>query len=202
MDLRVESLTTMTNPPPNPWAPQPDQRHAPQQPYPGQPYAGQPYPPGLPYGYPYPSALPQDPTDAVGARVGQYLVDALLVAVPVIVLLVGFVSLIAKADPGSGILPLVVTLVLFLVGAAAGWLVFVWWPSMHGGQTPAMGWLNLRIVTEHGGYPSLGALTVRWLLLVVDTQAFGLVGLIVMLTTARHQRIGDMAANTLVVRAD
>lgn len=218
----------MTNPSPHPGAPDRDQHHAPwghyashpypgqpylgqpypgPRPYPGQPYGGQPYPglqpyPGQPYGYPPLGVAPHDPTGAVGTRVGQYLVDALLVAVPVIVLVVGFASLAPVATPDSGVLPLVITLVLFLLGMAAGWLVFVWWPSTHGGQTPAMGWLNLRIVTEQGGPPSLGALSVRWLLLAVDGQAFGLVGLVVMLTTARHQRLGDMAAQTLVVRAD
>jgi uncharacterized RDD family membrane protein YckC len=214
---------TMTNPPPYPGQPYPGPPYPgqppysagqpyPSQPYPGQRYPSQPYPfqaaypnqpyPGQPYGYPYPGVPPRDPTGVVGARVGQYIVDVLLVAVPAIVLLVGLVSMTANADGDSAVLPLVGTLVLMLLWAAGGWLVSVWWPSTHGGQTPAMGWLNLRIVTDHGGSPSLGALTVRWLLLAVDAQAFGLVGLIVMLTTARHQRVGDMAANTLVVRAN
>ena len=52
-----------------------------------------------------------------------------------------------------------------------------------------------------GFAPSLGALTVRWLLLVVDGSFFGLVGLVIMSATARHQRLGDIAASTYVVRA-
>ena len=65
-----------------------------------------------------------------------------------------------------------------------------------------MGWLGLRIVRESdGGVPTLGALSLRWLLLIVDGILGGVVGLVVMLTQARHQRLGDMAAHTLVVRA-
>jgi uncharacterized RDD family membrane protein YckC len=44
-------------------------------------------------------------------------------------------------------------------------------------------------------------LTLRWLLLVVDAMFFGAVGLIAMLSTATHQRVGDSLADTLVVRS-
>jgi uncharacterized RDD family membrane protein YckC len=182
-----------------------------QQPYPGQEYGGQPYPgQGYPaqQGYPTQQGYPQpgygyppqgaaDPTAVVGARVGQYILDALLVIVPLLVLAFG----LAVAAGGSFQLEGAAALLFFLVPAVLGWLVHAWWPSTHGGQTPAMGWLKLRIVTAEGGPPSLGALTVRWLLLVVDGSFFGLVGLVIMSATARHQRLGDIAASTYVVRA-
>jgi uncharacterized RDD family membrane protein YckC len=176
-----------------------------QQAYPGQQYSGQPYPgQGYPTeqgypgpGYGYPPWGPADPTAVVGARVGQYILDALLVIVPLLVLGFG----LAVASGGSFQLEGAAALLAFLVPAVLGWLVYAWWPSTHGGQTPAMGWLKLRIVTAEGGPVSLGGLTVRWLLLIVDGSFFGLVGLIIMSATARHQRLGDIAASTYVVRA-
>jgi uncharacterized RDD family membrane protein YckC len=195
--------------------PYPGQEYSGQQPYPAQQYGAQPYPgqsnstqQGYPqqgysqqgysqpgYGYPPPGAA--DPTAVVGARVGQYILDALLVIVPLLVLVFG----LAVAAGGSFQVEGAAALLFFLVPAVLGWLVYAWWPSTHGGQTPAMGWLKLRIVTAEGGPPSLGALTVRWLLLVVDGSFFGLVGLVIMSATARHQRLGDIAASTYVVRA-
>ena len=172
-------------------------------------------------GHPAPYGPPQDPTDVVGRRVGQYLLDGLLLWVPAMVLYVGlFVGLIvgvfrtaapggdlgsATTDPAqvnlviaavNGVLGVV--MVLFLAGF---WFVFAWWPHRHQGQTPAMGWLGLRVVSvQTGGRPTLGALSVRCLLLLVDGAFGGLVGLIVMSNNPRHQRLGDMAASTVVVR--
>lgn len=170
------------------------------QPY-GQPYGQQPY--GQP-GYGAPGA--GDPTDVVGSRVGQYILDGLLTAVPSLVLLfvvIGIGSATASSNPEAAFTIIGIGyFLMFLVSLGGAFLVFCYWPSTHQGQTPAMGWLNLRIVREEdGGVPTLGQCVVRWLLLVVDGLFAGIVGLIVMSTSARHQRVGDMAAKTLVVRA-
>ena len=82
------------------------------------------------------------------------------------------------------------------------WLVHAWWPHKHNGQTLAMKWLKLRIVDESGGAPTLTALTLRAVLLIADGFFFGVVGLIVMSTNPRHQRLGDRIAKTLMIRAN
>ena len=65
-----------------------------------------------------------------------------------------------------------------------------------------MGWLGLRVVREEdGGEPTLGQHALRWVLLIVDAAFFGIVGLVIMSTSQRKQRLGDMAAHTLVIRA-
>ena len=145
-----------------------------------------------------------DPTDVVGSRVGQYILDGLLSSVPTFVLLFIVLGIAgASADPNAALTIIGIGYVfVFLVALASAFVVHAYWPSTHQGQTPAMGWLNLRIVREEdGGVPSLGQCVVRWLLFIVDGLVAGLVGLIVMSTSERHQRVGDMAAKTLVVRA-
>jgi uncharacterized RDD family membrane protein YckC len=175
--------------------------------YPGQGYQGYPQP-GYPVqGYPQQgSSAADDPTAVVGARVGQYIVDGLLAAVPLIVLWIAIIGLIGAAsnysDGGAAVGSLFMGAfgLMVLLSLAVQWLVFAWWPSTHGGQTLAMRWFKLRIISEDGGQPTLGALTLRWLLLFVDGFFGGLVGLIIMLNSARHQRLGDSVAKTLVVR--
>jgi len=76
----------------------------------------------------------------------------------------------------------------------------IWYPYRHGGSTPAMRWLGIRITTLRGGEPSLRAYFVRWLLMVVDGLLMGLVGAVLIAVTPRHQRLGDMVAGTVVVR--
>ena len=212
---------------------QPAYSQSDQQRYPGggYPQPGQPAPGYPQQGYPQPgaaqpgSAQPgyaqysaSDPTAVVGARVGQYIVDGLLAAVPMIVLfflVFGAITAVASTsydaarggyseDAGAmlGSLFMGAMALLVVLSIVIQWLVFAWWPSRHGGQTIAMRWFKLRIVTEAGGQPTLGALSIRWLLLIVDGFFGGLVGLIIMMNSARHQRLGDSVAKTLVVRVD
>ncbi|MCD2190153.1 RDD family protein [Actinomycetospora soli] len=177
---------------------------APQQGY-GQPGHGAPgyaQPPG--YGQPGAGVAPGAPgsVEVVGLRVGQYLLDAVCIVVPLLVvaLVGGFLG--AMVDGGVGFVSLLVNLVVWVIAVGGSFGVYAWWPSTHGGQTPAMGWLGLRIVREaDGGVPSLGECALRWVLLIVDGAFAGIVGLIIMSTSQRKQRLGDMAAHTLVVKA-
>ena len=61
---------------------------------------------------------------------------------------------------------------------------------------------GIRIVdARRGGLPGPGKATIRTVLRVVDGLLGYLVAFIVVLVSAKRQRIGDMAAGTLVVRA-
>ncbi|WP_433800165.1 RDD family protein [Actinomycetospora sp. CA-084318] len=156
------------------------------------------------YGQPGAGVAPGAPgsVEVVGLRVGQYLLDAVCIVVPLLVVAVvgGFLG--AMIDGGVGFVSLLVNLVVWVIAVGGSFGVYAWWPSTHGGQTPAMGWLGLRIVREaDGGVPSLGECALRWVLLIVDGAFAGIVGLIIMSTSQRKQRLGDMAAHTLVVKA-
>ena len=82
------------------------------------------------------------------------------------------------------------------------WLAYVWVlrPHRHDGQTWGMRAVGIRVLSVDGTPASIGQLTGRALLLLVDTLASGLVGLVAMLISKRHQRLGDMAARTMVCR--
>jgi uncharacterized RDD family membrane protein YckC len=135
--------------------------------------------------------------------VGQYIIDALLTAVPLIVVMV--LGTVLTAIDYTGVLAVVGAILWFfawLVALGAGFFVYAWWPTTHGGQTPGMKFLGLKIIREEdGGEPTLGQNAIRWLLFVVDGIAAGLVGLVIMVSNEKRQRLGDMAAHTLVVRA-
>lgn len=177
---------------------------APQQGYgaPGYGQAGYPPPPG--YGAPAGQGVPPGApgsVEVVGLRVGQYLLDAVCVVVPLILVAVVGGFLAALLDGGVGFVSVLVNLVVWVLAVGGSFGVYAWWPSTHGGQTPAMGWLGLKIVREaDGGVPSLGECALRWVLLIVDGAFAGIVGLIIMSTSQRKQRLGDMAAHTLVVK--
>ena len=141
-------------------------------------------------------AMPSAETNVVARRCVQWVLDRLFVGVPMFVVLVVLVLVVLDHRP-LWFLPPTVFLVGLLVGNL---LIDVWVPHRTGGRTPAMRLLGLRIITEWGGTPTLGTYALRWLLQVVDGFAFGLAGLVVMVFSPRHQRVGDLVARTLVVR--
>jgi uncharacterized RDD family membrane protein YckC len=143
------------------------------------------------------------PTQVVGRRCAQFAVDRLLVLVPAMIVLIGGFFAVLHAVRAGGPLSLAYLPpgAFLLITAGGTWLTDVWLPHRSHGASPGMRWLGLRVVTEQGTEPALRDYTVRWLLYVVDGVLFGLVALIVILASRRHQRVGDLVARTLVVRA-
>jgi uncharacterized RDD family membrane protein YckC len=70
------------------------------------------------------------------------------------------------------------------------------------GATPGKLVAGIRVVQEEtGAVPGLGRAFLRTLLRLVDGLGGYLVGFIVVLVSRKRQRLGDMVARTLVVRA-
>ena len=61
--------------------------------------------------------------------------------------------------------------------------------------------MGLKVVRENGEPMDWGASVIRNILRLIDGFAFYLVGAIVVWVSKKKQRLGDMAAKTLVVRA-
>jgi uncharacterized RDD family membrane protein YckC len=86
---------------------------------------------------------------------------------------------------------------------AAAWALFYYFASESGaGQTLGKHLLGLRVVRSDGRPADMGAIAVRTALRLVDSLFGYLLGLLVMLRTGeRRQRIGDLAARTVVTDA-
>ncbi|MEU5265796.1 RDD family protein [Amycolatopsis sp. NPDC021455] len=136
----------------------------------------------------------------VGRRLAQFMLDEMLVFVPMLLLAIAVVWLFHPHGVALLTFLEVVVYTMLALDFAGQWFVYAWWPYRHGGQTPAMRWLRLRVVTLDGTHPTLGAFVVRQLLMLVDGFAWGLAGIAVMLATPRRQRFGDVVARTVVVR--
>lgn len=68
------------------------------------------------------------------------------------------------------------------------------------GSTPGKRMAGVRIVTRSGDIPGVGALLIRNVFRIVDMlPTFYVVGLVTVITTAQHVRIGDLAAGTLLI---
>jgi uncharacterized RDD family membrane protein YckC len=139
----------------------------------------------------------------VALRVVQFALDLAIVAVITLIPTTLALLLLPRNPDGSlGALLITIPVIVALLVLA---VVISWWywarlPRRRDGATLVMGWFGLRVVSRDGSDARCSQLTLRWLLLVVDAMFFGAVGLIAMLASASHQRIGDSLADTLVVR--
>ncbi|MFA6246423.1 MAG: RDD family protein [Mucilaginibacter sp.] len=78
-------------------------------------------------------------------------------------------------------------------------LYFVVLESAH--ATPGHDIVKLKVVTDEAAKPSFSAIFKRRLLDPIDIFMYGIPALICVSKTAKHQRLGDLWANTLVVKA-
>ncbi len=68
------------------------------------------------------------------------------------------------------------------------------------GQSIGKKLMGLKVIAETGDRPVLHQYLIRWLLRPFDFYFFGLVGLLTVVNTKKNQRLGDIAAGTLVIK--
>jgi uncharacterized membrane protein SpoIIM required for sporulation/uncharacterized RDD family membrane protein YckC len=137
----------------------------------------------------------------LGSRFVALLIDLvlLLVAFLGLVLLHAWAGRSLDAPPLlSGLGTAALLLILFMVT----WGYFVYFEAFQGGRTPGKRWTGIRVIHE-GSHPlTFRGAAIRNLIRVIDAQPVftWLVGGLAMWVNPRTQRLGDMAAATLVIR--
>ncbi len=113
------------------------------------------------------------------------------------VLIVLFAVLLGVlGGPGGGLLVALFIVVEFII--FYGYNVF--FEVLAAGRTPGKRLNHLRVVDDRGGPVHLRASAIRNLVRVLEAAFFYLPTLLSILISARNQRLGDIAAGTLVVR--
>ncbi len=135
-----------------------------------------------------------DPAEVIGRRIGAALLDVALMAVVFVVL--GLVLGVGESSDGKASIRLEGTDALIYFALV---LLYYFATEAASAQTLGKRLLGLRVVGRDGSRAGAGAIAVRTVLRVVDAlPLLYLLGLIVMLATPAKQRIGDLAAGTLV----
>ena len=137
------------------------------------------------------------PLASLGTRALAQVVDLFLVGWVLVVVTFGLVAVGAVSDLGGGWMVAAWFLVVFL----AQWAFFLGWELAWQGQTPGKRLFDLRVVRLDGTTLGPGGALLRNLLRPIDFFPAGYgVGVLLMFLTSRSQRLGDLAAGTLVVR--
>jgi uncharacterized RDD family membrane protein YckC len=133
------------------------------------------------------------PLAGVGSRFVALLVDTLLQSLAFI----GLVILMVIVDAGGFTADALIAVAVFA-------LVFVYPVAFElgaAGRTPGKRWSSLRVVCEDGSPVTVRASALRNLVRPVDAlPGMYLVGAIAIFASRSNQRLGDMAAGTIVVR--
>jgi len=74
--------------------------------------------------------------------------------------------------------------------------------SMMGGKTPGKMIVKIKVTNSDGTVSGIGSYFLRWILSPIDLLFWGSVGALFILLSQNHQRLGDMAAGTIVVKTD
>jgi uncharacterized RDD family membrane protein YckC len=147
------------------------------------------------------SPVSQAETRVTWRRIFQYWIDAFFVSI------VPYLVSIPFDRSGRTSLHIIGGVLYVVLFALIGLWYWVIRPHSHNGQTFAMKWFGLRVISKDGGPANIAQLFIRWICLLFDSAPWmwpltGLLGLVVMLCSRYRQRIGDHAARTLVIAAD
>jgi len=129
-------------------------------------------------------------TANLGARIGAYCLDSLIkFSYILIISMLG--SLMGMFDSGYFFLGILYLPLMFYT------LLF---EILNNGQTPGKKSMDIQVVSADGAPTTFGQYFIRWLLGMVDFYiGMGMPALIAIGSSLKSQRLGDMAANTLVI---
>jgi uncharacterized RDD family membrane protein YckC len=145
-----------------------------------------------------PEGVPLELTLAgVGSRFAAALVDYLIEALILVALVLVLRFGLGVSPSGSALGDAGRVLGLF----AVFWGYNIAFEVLNSGRTPGKTLIGIRVVLESGAPVTFAQSAVRNVLRVIDIlPGTYLVGVIAILVTRRNQRLGDLAAGTLVVR--
>jgi uncharacterized RDD family membrane protein YckC len=128
-----------------------------------------------------------------GRRILAIIVDSLLIGL----LLSPFTLFATNSDGSMSTYQTVSQTLTYLVA----FLLYFTLLEGYLGQTVGKMLLGIKVIREDNGeVPGLGSAALRTVLRIVDGIFGYLVGFIAVMASAKRQRLGDMAAHTLVVR--
>lgn len=128
----------------------------------------------------------------LGSRMIAWLIDTVIQLLILVPILIG----VGAGDLSGSVELVVLSLVVFLIF----WGYFPIFELSWQGRTPGKRAQRLRVVLTDGQPAGAAAIMVRNLIRILDVFIFPFLAVISMIVTTRAQRLGDLAAGTMVVR--
>lgn len=137
------------------------------------------------------------PVATIGDRVISTIIDLLIMTGYLIAAIFIFIWLLDLTDNSSFYYPLAYFVILYL----PLFFYHLLCEAFLNGQSFGKKILKMRVVKLDGTQAGIGSYFLRWIIAPIDIYfTYGSVGLITMLINGKGQRLGDLAANTTVVK--
>jgi uncharacterized RDD family membrane protein YckC len=137
------------------------------------------------------------PVATIGDRVIATIIDLLIMTGYLIAAIFIFIWLLDLTDNSSFYYPLAYFVILYL----PLFFYHLLCEAFLNGQSFGKKILKMRVVKLDGTQAGIGSYFLRWIIAPIDIYfTYGSVGLITMLINGKGQRLGDLAANTTVVK--
>lgn len=136
------------------------------------------------------------PLSGVGDRVLATLID---LAICFAYFIIFMVLINMFSDMGNNTLSTVIIVLFFLPLMFYNLICEIWM----NGQTFGKKAMHIRVMNMNGGHPTYSQYFIRWLMRLIDIFiGSGLVAFVSVAATDKSQRLGDLAAGTIVVKTN
>ncbi len=133
----------------------------------------------------------------LGSRAAASLLDTIIKGAVLLVVLLFSWFLSGLGEDGSALATAFVSIVVFVLFFGYD----IAFESLNSGRTPGKRATGIRVVTTGGGPVQFTASAIRNIIRIVDLlPGVYFIGIIAIVTTGKHQRLGDIAASTIVIR--
>lgn len=134
----------------------------------------------------------------LGSRFGAAMVDLLIQGALLLALTLALSLAGSAVSTDLGVFLMGIGTLLIVVIVIGYYVLF---EALNGGRTPGKAAMGISVATVDGTALTLGAVTLRTLMRLVDfLPAFYATGAIAIAVSSRNQRLGDLVANTIVIR--
>jgi len=136
------------------------------------------------------------PVANIGDRVVSAIIDSLIMLGYFISIIFLYIWILDLTE-GSGLyFPVAYFIILFL----PVFFYHLLCETFLNGQSFGKKIMKMRVVKLDGTQAGIGSYFLRWILTLIDYSFFGAVGIITLMMNGKGQRLGDLAANTTVVK--
>ena len=129
---------------------------------------------------------------SIGERLMALIIDYFLIGLYIL----STITLLSKLSLPSGFSLFFFLCVVYLPILGYSFLC----EMFNHGQSFGKKLINIRVVKVDGSTPSIGSYLLRWLLFPIDGPITSSLGLLVVLLNKNNQRLGDLAAGTMVIK--
>lgn len=138
--------------------------------------------------------------DQTPASIGERILARTIDIILIIIYIFAVFTVIGTVEVGTRLLGDDGINIFFIILSLPVFFYSLLWEVFNQGQSPGKKILGIRVVMKDGTTPGLNAYLLRWLLLLVDLHIMQFIGIISIAITKNNQRIGDLAAGTLVIK--